>query len=177
MSKETRPSWSSPDHLKEFFAFLKELNRESERGAALIVASMIDEQLRQGLLAIFVKHKAASKLLDGFAAPLGTFAARIKAAMCVGLLSEREYSDCEIIRDVRNRFAHNIHVKFSDKEVAALCDRLTYRARPYFTELGLKDRESPRGKFSTAAVAVILRMTNRPTHAEKHRLTHNEWPY
>jgi len=118
---------STPEHLKEFFAFLKELNRESERGAALIAASMIDDLLRRCLLAFFINHKAALKLLDGFNAPLGTLAARTRAAVCVGLLSESEYKECETIRAIRNKFAHNIHVRFSDKEIATLCSGLACR--------------------------------------------------
>jgi hypothetical protein len=34
-------------HLREFLAFLEELNRESERGAVLVAATMIDELLRR----------------------------------------------------------------------------------------------------------------------------------
>ena len=37
--------------------------------------------------------------------PLSTFSARIRIAYALGLVTEDEYHDLKIIKDVRNRFA------------------------------------------------------------------------
>jgi mannitol operon repressor len=55
-------------------AFLPVLNKESERGAVLTACSFIDELLRRTLLAYLIEGKVSKTLIDGFNAPLGTFA-------------------------------------------------------------------------------------------------------
>jgi mannitol operon repressor len=40
-----------------------------------------------------IEGKSASKLIDGFNAPLGTFSARIEAAFAMGILDETEYRE------------------------------------------------------------------------------------
>lgn len=92
---EERPFEETHPHLREFTAFLKELNRESERGAVLISAAMIDDLLERTILAFLVDNEETKRLLDGFNAPLGTLASRALAAFSLALLSESEYRDCE----------------------------------------------------------------------------------
>jgi DNA-binding MltR family transcriptional regulator len=50
---------------------------------------------------------------------LGTFAARIAAAYSMGLISDLEYKDCELIRKIRNEFAHKVHMSFKDDREGA----------------------------------------------------------
>jgi DNA-binding MltR family transcriptional regulator len=99
MIEQTHP------HLSEFLAFLKELNKETERGAALAAAAMIDDLLGRALQAFLIENKGAQALLSGFNAPLGTFSSKIAAAYALGVISEREYRECELIRKIRNEFA------------------------------------------------------------------------
>jgi len=40
-----------------------------------------------------------------------------------------------------------------------------------------KERSEATMKFQTAAVALILNLTNRPAHVAKHPLKHQAWPY
>jgi hypothetical protein len=102
-------------HEQQFNDFLIALHSESERGIALIAATMIDDILERTILAFLVDHKDTGRLLDGFNAPLGTFSSRILVALALGLLSETEYSECERIRKIRNIFAHNFPVSFEDQ--------------------------------------------------------------
>ena len=124
------------------------------------------------MLAFLVDHKETSRLLDGFNAPLGTFSSRILGAFALGLLSELEYRECENIRKIRNVFAHNVHASFEDQKVRDICANLEYSAKEY-GDVSV----DARGQYTTAAVSLILHLTNRPNYADRRRLKHHSWPY
>ena len=106
-------------------AFLTEFQGESDRGAALVGAALIDERLGETLRAFMVTRRAASELLDGAAAALGTFSSRINASFALGLIDRHERGECDLIRRVRNEFAHRSHgTGFDDAKIAALCNLL-----------------------------------------------------
>jgi mannitol operon repressor len=164
--RDERPFEETHPHLREFSAFLKELNRESERGAVLIAAAMIDDLLERTILAFLVDHEQTKRLLDGFNAPLGTLSARALAAFSLALLSETEYRDCERIRKIRNAFAHNVHMSFEDQSVKDNCKNLELSAKDYG-----EVRVGARGQYTTAATGLIMNLTNRPHYAAQRRLT------
>ncbi len=89
----------------------------------------------------------------------------------MGLISEQEFKECELIRKVRNEFAHKVKMSFDDEKVKGLCSSLKYGAKPkkHVTV-------STRGKFTTAAVALILNLTNRPHYVSKKALVYQDWP-
>lgn len=90
----------------------------------------------------------------------------------MGLISDCEYRECELIRKVRNEFAHQIKVSFETERIANLCAQLRMAAQPY------GDIEvDARGKFTTAAVALIMTLTNRPHYVGQERLKSRDWPY
>ena len=91
-------------HLKDFFPFLDTHDSESPRGSVLVACSFLDEQLRTVIDAYLIEDSERASMLEGFNAPLGTFSARIKAAHCLGLISDHERDDCETLRKIRNEF-------------------------------------------------------------------------
>jgi mannitol operon repressor len=172
MENVHKPLSETHPHLKGFMEFLEEFNKETERGATLAAAAMIDDQLGRTIESFLIPNKGSKALLDGFNAPLGSFAARIAAAFGLGLLSEMEYRECELIRKVRNEFAHQIKVSFKTEKVANLCAQLQLSAKDYADV-----HVDARGQFTTAASALILHMTNRPVYVEQRRLQFGGWPY
>jgi mannitol operon repressor len=153
-----RPSFEETlPRLKEFTDFLPTMNKESERGVVLICCSFIDELLRRVLLAFLVDDKKHVTLIDGFNAPLGTFAARIRAASALGLLAPDEAAECDLLRKVRNFFSHEVRVSFEDDAIVKLCDKLRYAMTDYEHKILW-----PRTQFISAATALILRLVNRP---------------
>jgi len=169
---DERPFEETHPHLREFNAFLKALSKESDRGVVLVAATMLDDLLERTILAFLMDHKETARLLDGFNAPLGTFASRILAAFALGLLSEVEYRECENLRKVRNIFAHNVHASFEDQKVKDICGNLEYSAKDYGDV-----HVDARGQYTSAAVSLILNLTNRPAYASRRRLKHHDWPY
>lgn len=170
MADNRRPFSETHPHLIGFSDFLDDFNKETERGAALAAAAMLDDQLGKVIEAFLIPNKGSHALLSGFNAPLGSFSARIAAAFGLGLISEAEYRECELIRKVRNEFAHQIKVSFATEKVVSLCAQLQMGVKPY---AGVE--VSTRGQFTTAVVSVILNLTNRPHYVGQKRLQAVEW--
>lgn len=154
-------------------AFLKEFQDETDRGAALVGAAMIDQKLVDTLRSFMVKDKITGDLIEGGTAPLGTFSARIKACYALGLIDEHERYECDLIRKVRNEFAHSIHgLAFSDAKISAFCDRLRSDlpgGREAF-------QSNPRGVFINAVVLTMLRLFYRSEWVVSEKRAIKKWP-
>jgi mannitol operon repressor len=175
---ERQPLEVSHPHLAEFSAFLPELNKESDRGLVMIAMSFIDELMRRTLLAFLLEGNSSSSLVEGFNAPLGSLATRCAAAFALGLISEQELKEADTLRKIRNQFAHHVNVSFENQSIGNLCKNLTMAAQDYSV---VQDRRTvtagARGQFSSAAVCLILRLTNRPHYVSLQRRQFSEWPY
>ncbi|WKA26379.1 transcriptional regulator [Bradyrhizobium roseum] len=159
-------------HLKDFEEFLGDFNKETERGAALAAAAYIDGLLESTLIAFLIPNDSGLNLITGFNAPLGTLSARNAACHAMGLISELEFKECDLIRRVRNEFAHKVKMSFEVSRVKNLCRNLSLRAKPYGAVT-----VSTRGEFTSAAVALILNLTNRPHYVAQRALTYGNWKY
>ncbi len=85
----------------------KELREESPRGIVLISAAMIEEALREMLLARLVPNSSSSDVLfDGPMSSFGSFSAKIDGAYRIGLISHQFCRDLHVIRRIRNEVAH-----------------------------------------------------------------------
>ena len=159
-------------NLKGFAPFLDDLNKESERGAVLISVSYLERQLKEIISAFLCEGDASERLLEGFNAPLGTLAARAAAAAAMGLISMQEYRELETIRKIRNQFAHDHRTSFAERGISDHCHNLTFSAKDY-GDVAV----DARGQFTTAAVALILNLTNRSNYVSKKGLKSEDWPY
>lgn len=86
--------------------YIDAIGREADRGCVLVAASVLDEGLEQLLRA---EMPDDAKLLGDLfrnSGPLATFWARSRVAFALGYISKDTFEDLEIIREVRNRFAH-----------------------------------------------------------------------
>lgn len=140
--------------------FRLNLNRESDRGCALMAAAYLDTALMELLQRFFVDDQKASKhILDGTGV-LSSFAARIELAYLIGLISPKLREDLNRIRRIRNEFAHtSSEVRFDDPEIAKLCNDLYHH--PLVNQLP----RSPRAKFITVSMSVLgaIHATTRTT--------------
>lgn len=106
--------------------FTELVAKQDDRAMILSMAAFIEEALGRLLVAYFRDCKATRELVEGFNAPLGTLSARIKAAYSFGLVSEEQYRDMEILRKVRNAFAHDWEgVSVERNDLAALLGQLS----------------------------------------------------
>jgi DNA-binding MltR family transcriptional regulator len=97
---------------------------------------------------------------------------RAAAAYSLGLIREVEFNEIEILRRVRNRFAHGVHVSFSTDGIKDLCRNLSMCV-PEVAE----DAPGVRALYVTSATALILKLTNRPSYVARKRLKSEAWPY
>lgn len=91
----------------ELNSMLESLHEHDDRSMVLTMAAFAEDTLELLLLAYLREARQAKDLVNGFNAPLGTFSARIKAAFVLGLIHKDGYQTLEILRKIRNEFAHN----------------------------------------------------------------------
>jgi mannitol operon repressor len=155
-------------YLQDYVDLIAEINKESDRGAVLTAASFIDDLLQKTVAAFLVDEASSKQLCEGFNAPIGTFSSRIIAAYALGLISPDEQGDCNIIRKVRNEFAHTVKASFKDRKLIGLCSNLHFAT--------VEDGINTQMKFTSAAVTVITRLVNRPKMVAKAKLKYQDWP-
>lgn len=121
MSAPVRVTLHFPTGEAEFNAFLQEFQGESDRAAAVLAAAYLDEQLKDLLTAAFTVDSKGAELLD-VNQPLGSFGPRIAISEAVGLITAPERRDLDLLRKIRNDFAHKLHgMSFADQRVASRC--------------------------------------------------------
>lgn len=141
----------SEPEVEQLGKFLSTFNKESDRGAALVAASMLDDRLQEILAGFFIESSAAKDLIAGFNAPLGTFASRTSAAMALGLIQENEFKEINLIRKIRNEFGHGWEPLTFNSEVVAV----HVKKLPWLGPAEFEKASSNRERFN-AAVAILL---------------------
>ena len=108
MPKTKRLSLAIPDLSADAKRFIEDVQKETDRGVALVSAAFLDDALEAMLRAFFVDDPdEVDKLLNAKAIrPLSSFASRIQLAYCLGLIGPNMYRDLNVIRDIRNDFSH-----------------------------------------------------------------------
>jgi DNA-binding MltR family transcriptional regulator len=137
----------------EYETILKEMMAETDRGAAIIAFSFVDEHLEQSIRSQFVPlSKSKTKAL--FSGPLATFEAKVQIGYALGLFSDKILSDLSLIAQIRNKFAHRLlSIKFSDPNVRELCNNLAL-GKPK-TDVAPQFRE-PRGRYILACCMLMV---------------------
>lgn len=89
------------------FKIEDELGRESDRGCALVAAAYLENEMTELLKRFFVTQGSkATKALFDFNGPVGTFSSKIRLSLALGLIPEEIQSALDLIRNLRNDFAH-----------------------------------------------------------------------
>ena len=104
---------------RELFLLFRQLANESDRGAVIVSAALLDDALLNMLKAkLCPSLEREDELFEGIYAPLGTFAAKIDLAYRVGLINAEFRKILHLMRKLRNDFAHSVHkVDFTDRTV------------------------------------------------------------
>jgi DNA-binding MltR family transcriptional regulator len=122
------------------------LARETDRGCVLVAAAYLDDNLAELLRAFFIADASAADELLENNRPLGTFSSRIQACRALGLLSSTECRDLDLIRRVRNEFAHmseelsfeSPKIKDRCKSFSSFLHREGMRTRDQFTRAAMR---------------------------------------
>ncbi|WP_425598378.1 MltR family transcriptional regulator [Thermomonas carbonis] len=143
---------------------LAEAKSEGDRACALVLAANLENRLKELLLTYFVplSKQDSEKLFNG-QAPLATFSSRIKLAWVSGLLSEEEEHDLNVIRGIRNEFAHGEHgLSFETKAIRDRCASLkmpSEMTKQYPEHIDSAKR--PRSRYQITAASLTLLLANR----------------
>lgn len=169
-----RPGSETPlthdEQMMQLGAWAEELQAETDRGAALVGAAMVDDRLSRLLHRHFLDTPEAEFMLEGPMAPLGTFSARTYAAFCLGLITRVEFEECRTIRKIRNEFAHALHgLKFTDQRIYDLCNNLKAN-RPGYSIDG-----NARGLFVNSVILTSTALWYRPEWAAPYRACERRW--
>lgn len=113
----------SRDNINRFSSLIRQ---QDDHAMVLSLATFIEDTLGRLLLSYFRNCKATRELVEGFNAPLGSLGTRIKAVYAFGLVTEDQFKDMELLRKVRNRFAHNWEgVSLEDSDIKAMIGQLS----------------------------------------------------
>ena len=134
-------------------AFRAALTKETDRGCALFASSYLDKGLSDLLYcALAADKKIENDLFEGNA-PLASFSARIKMAFYLGKISKVERRDLDLIRKIRNEFAHNADaIDFYEGKIKNQCAELSFSYHN-------KDYQ-PRGHFLAACLGLLANIYN-----------------
>jgi DNA-binding MltR family transcriptional regulator len=161
---------SNEPELRKLNDFLTEFNKESPRGLVLISAAYLDEILEGLLIAFLIDGKISTKFISDPTSPLGSFYSRTILCYCLGLLEEDEYRALNIIRDIRNTFAHKWgNASFDEQRIKDLV-----RLLPTTGHKDLDLDSLAHYKMSVASLLVQLLWRERLVKKEKREI--RDWP-
>jgi DNA-binding MltR family transcriptional regulator len=142
------------------------MRAETDRGAVLVGAALLDELLGHLLATAFIDDPKASNRMLEYPGACSTFAARADLAYCLGLIGPDVVRDLSCIRKLRNQFAHSPWgVTLADERIGTMCDELEIIAG--MRRRGTKIAMSARGKFGFV-VAVLASNITRMADIQKH---------
>jgi hypothetical protein len=162
----------SEPEIEELGRFLSEFNKESDRGAVLIAGTMLDDRLKEILKSFLADFKSSVDLLEGFNAPLGTFSSRIAACFSLGLIQKNEFEELNIIRKIRNEFAHTWNdTSFEKGTIKDLCSKL-----PWLGPIEFEANSTLRQRFNAAVAILLTDFLWRARLVLKERRQERIWP-
>jgi len=101
--------------------FRTELESESDRGAALLASSHLENMLVQLLRKKLIGTKKEQKSIFDYSGPLGTFSSLNMMCRALGLLTMETCNNIDIVRNIRNKFGHSpFNISFESSQVSSL---------------------------------------------------------
>ena len=172
----------------------KELEGESDRAAAIVGASLLENLLESIFRKAMIDHKEVKKNLEY--GPPGSFKAKIDLSFLFGLFPHAKiYQDLDRIREIRNKFAHgHKELSFADNSIKESIFRLNilslYRStlelhRGHQNELDetqkayIEEAKTPRKMWEVAIYSISMLLLNyegftvKPTLEKKKKIKKN----
>jgi hypothetical protein len=100
-------AWTLEDHEVEA---IKGLAKSDDRTAAIIGATVVEARLRSALEKRFQRDEKIEKEFFRSSGAMGSFSAKIDLAFLMGSLTKDAWHDLDLMKDIRNKFAHRIDV-------------------------------------------------------------------
>jgi DNA-binding MltR family transcriptional regulator len=152
----------------DYHAVVKNYHSESDRAAAVLAGSYLENQLGLFIKSVTAEDKNKN---EWFAAngPFATFDQRITAAYAFKLIPEYVKNNFNNIRDIRNRFAH--HPTVIDFDDNLITDRIN--------KLNVPDNlipEIPISKRDKYLIAISLAVSAMQSYINKRKKANDDAP-
>lgn len=104
----------------------EEIEAQNDRSAAIVAVSFVETALRATIETEWgIQSETARERLFKGSGPLATFSAKIEIGSAAGILGPRTRGDLNLIRKVRNEFAHFLKpIAFTTPHVMLLCEKM-----------------------------------------------------
>ena len=118
---------------QQWAGFFDELRSESDRGATILTAVWIEELLERKLKKFFSEGNSDTRRgLYDLNGPLSSFSAKIDAAYCLGWIDSTLFHDINLVRQIRNKFAHKLHgITLESSKIRDFIDKFQTPRRHY----------------------------------------------
>lgn len=139
-----------------------EMRHANDRVAAISCAAWLDEALSTAIATRFIRlgKEWKERVFDSQNAPLNPFHGKIVIAYALGIYGPRTNSDLNIIRWVRNQFAHSANpVAFARSDISERCIKLT-SSRIYTEGIAgsLTDEATPKQHYVHASQRISTQL-------------------
>ena len=94
------------EKIEEVAEFRSSLDRETDRGCALLAVSYLEEELKVLLKKCLVERPDVNKYIFSYNGPLGTFSSKIEMAFFLGKISNEVKKELHLLRKIRNDYHH-----------------------------------------------------------------------
>ena len=128
-SRSLRKLTQEPPSAEEINHLISDLGAVDDRAAAIIVGTMVEDALQALLLSgMITLDKTARSKLFGAEKPLASFSAKIRVAHAFGLCDADSCKRLDLIKDIRNTFAHAPRrISYDTPAIAAAVEKLKIR--------------------------------------------------
>lgn len=114
---------ATSDHYAQYKKETESL--KNHRGMALLLTAQVENMLKRAIVRNLNIDTDLEKELFGTMKPLGSFAAKIRAAQAVRVIGPETRTNLDVIRTIRNAFAHAmIPLSFETPQIAKACAAL-----------------------------------------------------
>ena len=135
--------------IEEFKNFRHSLFEESDRGCALMAAAFIEEKIGELLRAFCIENKKSYERLFENNGALATFSSKIDLAFLLGLIPKNIFDDLQLLRKIRNDFAHNASlITFESTPIKERCFTFSVLVKTML-------RKHPRTYFIRAMTVIL----------------------
>ncbi|WP_024773029.1 MltR family transcriptional regulator [Aquimarina macrocephali] len=108
------------------FSDLFNEKEKNERSIAILGGTFLEMTLEHILYSFLPENEKEVDKLFEYNCPLGNFSNKIQMAYCLGLIERIIKKDLNLVRKIRNKFAHNMFVTFNDNQIESWCNGLEW---------------------------------------------------
>lgn len=132
---------------------IRQLEKNSDRGVAIIAASILEEHITSQIKARWCNAPTTVKRMLQPEGPLGSFGPKIDLIFLMGVVSAQAHQDMVLIKKIRNRFAHHLDVEdFESPMIKAWCFDLQHFTNFVYTDEEMGGAGVPRKLFGAGGM-------------------------